>query len=1016
MKHFQLTLMAIFLSIAAFGAISPSAPKVCIGQTTTLSSNTTGSTWTSSNTAIATVDASGVVTGVAAGSTQINYGASAVTVTVSSSIPPPITGATEFCVGTTEVVHESTSSGSPVWQTSNAAVATIAGSGAVTGISAGTATITFLQTTTGCYATRQVTVYPAIASITGPSTICRSLSGSLSNTSPGGTWSSSNATIVAVDASGVVTGSATTNGTATISYTLTSNCRTTKLITVNLSDANILPSTLVKLCVGQTTSLSGATAGGTWSSANTAIGSIDASGVLTAVSSGSAVYTSPATNTSVTIKYEKGGSCSTTKTINIFPLPGAPQGSANVCVGGAIVLSPPAGAVGSVWSSSNSAIASVGSNASSGNVYGISAGTATITFTADLNHNYCISTTVAVVGLDVDISGITDICLGNQTTLSGAPGGGTWSSGNTAVATASGGTAYCLVTGVGVGTSTITYSKSSSYYNQCRAYAVVTVNPLPSSITGPSTICIGSSAGYSSTPPGGTWSSSNSAIASVVAATGVATGVSAGTATLTYMVGTGCFRTKSITVNAAVIIAGSSEVCEGDDITLGGSPSGGTWNSTNTAVATVSGSGIVSGIASGTATISYIVSSGCYAAVDVTVNPLPYAGVITGPSSVCLTTTISLSDAAPGGTWSSSNTDIATVDAGGVVSPVSAGTVTISYTVTNSCGSESATKTITVGDCCLTNLLVINTGYDPETNTAITGGGNGGAAVIDPHWILTDLSSDASAAISALSYTAVATGQPADVVNGGSLAPIWASYSLSQWISSQNATGYATNGSTGVYTMAVSRSFTLCADDDISLDLQIANDNYIEYADIDGTVFYAQTPDNTYDYISYFLPATYSAHLAAGTHTINFKVVNYTVALSYNPVGLNLYGTVSAANNSLVAETEACAAYSCSGPSERHSNQPVPHAAKTGSLSLFPNPNKGIFYLEGTLGNSKNAVEVKIEVMDMMGKIVYTDVAPAENGIIHKTIVLGDHIANGIYIIKARTDHSSQVLRFNLER
>ena len=59
----------------------------------------------------------------------------------------------------------------------------------------------------------------------------------------------------------------------------------------------------------------------------------------------------------------------------------------------------------------------------------------------------------------------------------------------------------------------------------------------------------------------------------------------------------------------------------------------------------------------------------------------------------CVTTT--LTDAASGGTWTTSDATKATV-VGGVVTGVASGSATISYTVINSCGPVSATRTLTI--------------------------------------------------------------------------------------------------------------------------------------------------------------------------------------------------------------------------------------------------------------------------------------------------------------------------------
>src|ERR1043166_3723270 len=77
-------------------------------------------------------------------------------------------------------------------------------------------------------------------------------------------------------------------------------------------------------------------------------------------------------------------------------------------------------------------------------------------------------------------------------------------------------------------------------------------------------------------------------------------------------------------------------------------------------------------------------------------NPLPVLAAISGSSSVCAGSTTTLSDATTGGTWSSNNTGVATINSSGVVTGVSVGTATISYSKTNSCGTSSVTKSITV--------------------------------------------------------------------------------------------------------------------------------------------------------------------------------------------------------------------------------------------------------------------------------------------------------------------------------
>lgn len=111
-----------------------------------------------------------------------------------------------------------------------------------------------------------------------------------------------------------------------------------------------------------------------------------------------------------------------------------------------------------------------------------------------------------------------------------------------------------------------------------------------------------------------TWSSSDTSIATV-SSSGVVTGVKAGTATITAKAG-GKSDTKTITVEAAsvvvtsVSISGASSVKVGKTITLTATvnPENATdktvtWTSTDTSVATVSESGVVTGKKAGSTTI-----------------------------------------------------------------------------------------------------------------------------------------------------------------------------------------------------------------------------------------------------------------------------------------------------------------------------------------------------------------------------------------------------------------------------
>jgi uncharacterized protein YjdB len=176
--------------------------SICVTGTTAFASTISGGTWSSSATGVATVDATtGLVTGIAAGTATITYtvtgtgGCSNATATRTVTVTAPPTAGTlsgnqSICVTGTTAFASTVSGGS--WSSSATGVATVnATTGLVTGITAGTATITYTVTGTGgcsdATATRTVTVNPNSSS-TLNDTICQGttyLFGTLALTSSG---------------------------------------------------------------------------------------------------------------------------------------------------------------------------------------------------------------------------------------------------------------------------------------------------------------------------------------------------------------------------------------------------------------------------------------------------------------------------------------------------------------------------------------------------------------------------------------------------------------------------------------------------------------------------------------------------------------------------------------------------------------------------------------------------------------------------------------------------------------
>ena len=226
-------------------------------------------------------------------------------------------------------------------------------------------------------------------------------------------------------------------------------------------------------------------------------------------------------------------------------------------------------------------------------------------------------------------------------------------------------------------------------------------------LNGTQNVCVGSTTTFSSTESGGSWSSSNTGIATVNSSTGVVTGVSAGTTTITYTVNiSGCVDTETRTVNVAIppnagMLSGNQNVCEGSTTTFTSTQSSGSWSSNNTGIATVnSSSGIVTGVSVGSATITYTVvgTGGCPNDSEtrtVTVDPEPTITVPSG-GQVCEGSILNVTPST-GGTWISSNPSVATITNGGVVIGISAGTTIITFTDgTTGCSSVASAGSITV--------------------------------------------------------------------------------------------------------------------------------------------------------------------------------------------------------------------------------------------------------------------------------------------------------------------------------
>lgn len=650
---------------------------ICKDETITFTSTPSGGAWSSTAPTVVSVDGTtGVITGVAPGTATISYvlvvGCYRTKSVTVNPLPAIIGGPSAVCVGSTMNLFNVNSGGT--WTSGSPAVATIgSSSGIVNGISAGTTVITYARPITGCSVTKIVTVNELPSDIVGDTVICMGRTDTFSALPSGGTWSSSGPVFASVTlTTGIV--SAMNAGTARITYTTPAGCKAWKLVTVNQAPSTITGSYTV--CEGSTSTLGNSIPFGVWSSSNPAVGIINTSGVVAGMSPGTS-----------SVSYTLTNGCYRAITVTINPLPAPVAGPTAVCTGTTIVLT--GSPAGGTWSSSNLTVATT----SGGTISGVTAGTAAISYTLSTG---CKRPHVITVNPSPsNISGTAAMCVGGSVLLSSTPLTGTWISSNTAIATV--GSSAGLVTGVSAGTAVITYELVGT---GCRKITTATVNPLPSAISGTAAMCVGITTTLTSTPVGGTWSSSMPAIATVGMTTGAVTGIANGTATITYRTAAGCTGIRTVTVNPladAGMVLGPPTLCVGGTVTLSATVAGGTWTTASSNIS-VSGTGVVTGLAPGVDTVIYTVFNSCNTATAryaMSVNPVPVIGSISGSDTICVGNASTLTVTVLGGTWSTSNSGVAIV-AGGMVTGVAAGSATISYSATNACGTSSATLEVTV--------------------------------------------------------------------------------------------------------------------------------------------------------------------------------------------------------------------------------------------------------------------------------------------------------------------------------
>ena len=312
-------------------------------------------TWTSSDAAAATVDANGLVTGVAPGGADVSVTIEGISDTATITVVPPAVASVQVTPATATMeagmglaltatlrdARGNTLTGRPVlWTSSDEAVAVVeSDDGEVSGVAPGTATIT--ATSEGQSGTAAITVVPpavasvevtpATASTVVGSTVQLTATPKSANGTPlpdrPVTWASNNTLVATVDAAGLVTGVG--QGTATISATSEGKTGTSLIgvgvvpvasVEVTPSTASVTEGGTVQLTAtpkdANGNPLSGRTVA--WTRSDPAVGWVDANGLMLGLFPGSVTITA-------TVEGQSG-----TSLVTVTP---APAGTPVVLVG-----------------------------------------------------------------------------------------------------------------------------------------------------------------------------------------------------------------------------------------------------------------------------------------------------------------------------------------------------------------------------------------------------------------------------------------------------------------------------------------------------------------------------------------------------------------------------------------------------------------------------------------------------------------------------------------------------------
>ena len=644
--------------------------------------------WTSADPEIATVDANGKVTAIAQGTVRItatcgNFWASC-QVTVNPKVIPveditldkttlELTKGAEATL-TANVLPNTATDKTVTWSTSDASVATV-NDGVVKAIKSGTATIT--ASVGRKSATCAVTVTTPVTRLALDKNELALTEGETAQLTPTVepedaddktvAWKSSNTNVATVDAEGKVT--AVSEGEAVITATcgnFWANCRVTVSKKIIPVDAITLDKTTLDLITGATATLTATVSPDnatdktvSWTSSNTNVAAVDANGKITAIATGET------TITATTVDGLKRATCAVTVTnpatkitLDRFELYLNPGQTLAVIAN----VEPADADEPVVWTSKNTNIATVDAN---GNVTGVDNGVTEVIATCG---NVSASCNIIVLPPIIDVEYVTlsetqkSLVVGEDFFLEAtlhpqnASFGIRWTTSDASVATVD---ENGKVTAVAEGTTTITATsegKSATCTVTVTAAVVhvtsVTLNESQKTLSVSETFQLRATVmPDNATDKSVTWSSSNPSVA---------------------------------TVAEKDAFGGNGSVIEAGLVTAKGE-----------------GEAIITASCDGkSATCKIIVTKPVIPVTSITLDK-PEVSICIGESET-LTATVNPDNATDKTvTWTSSNTNVATVDANGKITAKATGETTI----TASAGGKSVTCKVTVTKSALEDII-----------------------------------------------------------------------------------------------------------------------------------------------------------------------------------------------------------------------------------------------------------------------------------------------------------------------